>query len=54
MPVLECTAIGKSVFLEKKKSQMAGDRNFFLRKFVQLKPVLAEELRNWDVYVQNT
>ena len=33
---------------------MARDPNFFLRKFVQFKPVLAEELKNRGVYVQNT
>ena len=36
MPVSVCIAIGKSGFFEKKNLKMAGDPNFFLRKFVQL------------------
>ena len=36
MPVFVCIAVGKSGFLKKKNLKMAGDPNFFLRKFVQL------------------
>ena len=36
MPVFVCIAIGKSGFL-KKNLKMAGDPNFFLRKFAQLR-----------------